>query len=348
MKNSFYQLTDEQKASILLNAANKTGLIAAAVEKDVWVTAILKLLFSSDISEDIIFKGGTSLSKAYSLIDRFSEDIDISVNPKVFGVEGDLTKKQMKKLRKASSLFVENVLAEKIKVSISESNLSDFLTVETEPLGEGDKTYPEPRHIIIKYKSVISKKYDYIKENIILEIGARALMEPVNQVHIKSVVDECFPQIETLVSNPTITTAAPQKTFIEKAFLLHELFSVGCDRLIANRRSRHLYDLERMMDKDFAINAIKDNELCGAIQHHRSVYTPVSGVDYSNDFRKNITLVPPENIIKDWERDYKAMCLSMIYGDKPDFQTLIERMKALESRFNEVCPFESGSHRSFR
>ena len=334
--NDFYKLTTEQKNKVLSGVYQKTGLPDAAVEKDLWVTSILQMLFSSDIGGDIIFKGGTSLSKAWKLVDRFSEDIDISVNPKVFGVEGDLTKKQMKKLRKASSLFVENVFAEKISNAISENNLSDFLSVETEPLGEGDKTYPEPRHIIIKYESIVTQKFDYIKENIILEIGARALMEPVNQIHIKSMVEECYPHIITSVSNPIITTAAPQKTFIEKSFLLHELFSVERDSLSANRRSRHLYDLERMMDKDFAVNAINDNDLCGAIQHHRSVYTPVLGVDYSTDFRQNIVLVPPENIIKDWERDYNAMCLSMIYGDKPDFKTLIGRMRVLEDRFKRL------------
>jgi hypothetical protein len=331
--NSFYKLTAEQQSAIIQNVASKMGLSAAAVEKDIWVTCILQMLFCSDICGEIIFKGGTSLSKAYNLIDRFSEDIDISVNPKVFGLEGDLTKKQIKKLRKASSLFVEDVLAQKIQNAIAENNLSEFLSIDTEPLGEGDKTYPEPRRIFIKYKSVISQKYDYIKDSIILEIGARALMEPVNKVYVKSIVEECYPQIVTSIGNPTITTAAPQKTFIEKAFLLHELFSIPREHLSANRRSRHLYDLERMMDKDFAIAAINDNGLCTAIQHHRSVFTAVLGVDYSVDFRKNIVLIPPDSIIKDWENDYKTMCTSMIYGDTLDFKTLMNRMSILQERF---------------
>ena len=318
----------------MANTAIQIGLPPAVVEKDVWVTCVLQMLFASDISGDIIFKGGTSLNKAYNLIERFSEDIDISVNPKLFGLESeDPTKKQMKKLRKASSLFVEDVLAEKIKKAITENKLSDFLTVETEPLGEGDKTYPEPRKIYVKYQSIVDQKVDYIKENIILEIGARALMEPVNQVYIQSIVNQYYPQIITSVATPEITTAAPQKTFIEKAFLLHELFSVPHEQLSANRRSRHLYDLERMMDKDFAINAIKDNTLCHNIQHHRSAFTAILGVDYSVDFRKNIVLIPPDNIIKNWESDYNSMCLSMIYGDKPDFSTLIKRMKILQDMF---------------
>ncbi|MBO7596251.1 MAG: nucleotidyl transferase AbiEii/AbiGii toxin family protein, partial [Bacteroidales bacterium] len=255
--NSYFAITDEQRLEILKNTAEYTGLSKIAVEKDVWVTCVLQMLFASNISGDIIFKGGTSLSKDYNLIERFSEDIDISVNPQVFGMESeDPTKKQMKKLRKASSLYVEEVLANKIKNAIIENKLSDFLSVETEPLGEGDKTYPEPRKIFIRYNSVIAEKIDYIKNYIILEIGARALMEPVNRVYVQSEVQKCYPHIITSVANPVIITAAPQKTFIEKAFLLHELFSVPHEQLSANRRSRHLYDLERMMDKDFAINAI--------------------------------------------------------------------------------------------
>ena len=335
--NSYFAITDEQRLEILKNTAEYTGLSKIAVEKDVWVTCVLQMLFASNISGDIIFKGGTSLSKAYNLIERFSEDIDISVNPQVFGMESeDPTKKQMKKLRKASSLYVEEVLANKIKNAIIENKLSDFLSVETEPLGEGDKTYPEPRKIFIRYNSVIAEKIDYIKNYIILEIGARALMEPVNRVYVQSEVQKCYPHIITSVANPVIITAAPQKTFIEKAFLLHELFSVPHEQLSANRRSRHLYDLERMMDKDFAINAIKDNTLCHNIQHHRSAFTAVFGVDYSVDFRKNIVLIPPDNIIKNWESDYNSMCLSMIYGKKPDFKTLIKRMKELENRFKTI------------
>lgn len=337
MMSKYFEISDEQKNKVLANTAIQIGLPSVAVEKDVWVTCVLQMLFASDISGDIIFKGGTSLSKAYNLIERFSEDIDISVNPKMFGLESEgPTKKQMKKLRKASSLFVEEVLANKIKNAINENKLSDFLTVETEPLGEGDKTYPEPRKIFIRYNSVIAEKNDYIKNHITLEIGARALMEPVNRVYVQSEVQKCYPHIITSVANPVIITAAPQKTFIEKAYLLHELFSVPHQQLSANRRSRHLYDLERMMDKDFAINAIKDNTLCHNIQHHRSAFTAIFGVDYSVDFRKNIVLIPPDNIIKNWESDYNSMCLSMIYGDKPNFKTLIKRMQELENRFKTI------------
>jgi hypothetical protein len=277
-----------QRKKALQLVSNKRGLPEAVVEKDWWVSNLLNVIFGMPAECKIIFKGGTSLSKAWKLIDRFSEDIDISVDPSFFGAGETPTKKQIKHLRKRSSLFVAEEFAKMLQESLTSAGLSDFCTMEVQPNGEGDKTYPEPRKISIHYQSI-----------------------------------EC----------KAITTAAPQKTFIEKAFLLHELFSVERERLSANRRSRHLYDLERMMDKDFAVAAVEDDSLCSAIQHHRSIYTPVFGVDYSVDFRKNIVLIPPENIIKDWEKDYNAMCLSMIYGDKPDFKTLINRMEILQKKF---------------
>lgn len=87
------------------------------------------------------------------------------------------------------------------------------------------------------------------------------------------------------------------------------------------------------MDKDFALSAIDDDALWESIRHHREIFTSVSGMDYTSDIRKRLVLVPRENIITAWESDYKSMCTSMIYGEKPSFNQLIERMRELESRF---------------
>lgn len=87
------------------------------------------------------------------------------------------------------------------------------------------------------------------------------------------------------------------------------------------------------MDKDFALSAIDDDALWESIRHHREIFTSVSGMDYTPDIRKRLVLVPRENIITAWESDYKSMCTSMIYGEKPSFNQLIERMRELESRF---------------
>lgn len=128
---------------------------------------------------------------------------------------------------------------------------------------------------------------------IVFEVGARSLMEPSVDLQVRSIIEDMLPQINTDVVQVKATTAAPQKTFLEKAFLLHELFSVEHETLPANRRSRHLYDRDR------------------------------------------ICLVPPEKHIDDWKNDYQYMCDSMIYGEKPTFDELIDSMRELERRFRE-------------
>lgn len=334
--NNYYALTDEQKVVILAAAESSVGLPAAAIEKDLWVTCVLQMLFCLELNANIIFKGGTSLSKIGNLIQRFSEDIDIAIDPSLFGLSGDLTKKQIKKLRKASSLFVSQTLAPALNTMIEKFGLYQFLTVDVEPDGEGDSTYPEPRRIYVRYQSLVSQKYDYLKNNIVLEVGARSLMEPTIQMQIKSLVEQAFPNIQTSIASPQIITSAPAKTFLEKVCLLHELFFVNRHADNANRRSRHLYDLERMMDSDFATNAIHDNVLWNSIQHHRSIYTSVQGIDYTQDFRPNMLLTPPQNVISAWEEDYNQMCSTMIYGDKLPFGKLLERIHVLEKRFHDT------------
>ena len=250
----------------------------------------------------------------------------------MFGFEGDLTTKQIKKLRKASSLFVSNEFYIELKAAITKFNLDKFVELEVQPDGEGDKTYPEPRQIFIKYQSLFETELSYVKPQIILEIGARSLFEPTEKARINSIVATEFPSVQTSVVSTDITTAVAAKTFLEKAFLLHELFTTnGCNK--AERKSRHLYDLERMMDKEFAIAAIKDDELWNTIHHHRDVFTHMHDVDYTPDIRDRIVLVPPTESYQVWAADYANMQSSMIYGESISFNKLVDRMKELENKF---------------
>ena len=202
--------------------------------------------------------------------------------------------------------------------------------------GEGDNTYPEPRKIWITYKSVIKGELDYLKPVVMLEIGARSLSEPYKLNKVSSLVEENFPTIQTTLVDTDVATAVAEKTFLEKVFLLHELFSVEGHGVNANRKSRHLYDLYMMMDKDFAIAAVKDDELWETIRHHREIFTSVKGMDYTPDIRKRIVLIPREDIITVWEKDYAEMLVNMIYGSgKPAFHEIISKMKILEERFRQ-------------
>ncbi len=333
--NNYFKLSPEDQRRVLQQASARLGLPPQAIEKDLWVSTILQIVFTLTYADKMIFKGGTSLSKVWHHIERFSEDIDLAVDRSLFGLEGDLTKKQIKRLRKASSLFVKEEFTPALQSRIEELGLSTLCSIKAEPDGDGDSTYPEPRKIFVKYRSAWAEPIEYLPPMVMLEIGARSLLEPNEQTHISSMVEDLFPSIRTTLVDSNISTALANKTFLEKVFLLHELFSVEGRGETAERKSRHLYDLSRMMDKDFAMAAISDDELWNSISHHREVFTSVRGMDYTPDVRKRICLVPRSDIRSAWEQDYKSMCDSMIFGNKPTFEELLQQMCELEKRFRK-------------
>lgn len=333
--NNYFQLSTDDQRRVLQQASARLGLPPQAIEKDLWVTTILQIVFTLPFADKLIFKGGTSLSKVWHLIERFSEDIDLAVDRSLFNMDGDLTKKQIKKLRKASSLYVKEEFCPALQTQINEYGLSSLCSIEAEPDGEGDNTYPEPRKVFVKYQSAWAESLEYLSPVVMLEIGARSLLEPNEQTHITSMVEELFPSIQTTLVDSEVATALASKTFLEKAFLLHELFSVDGRGTTAERKSRHLYDLARMMNKDFAQKAIHDDELWESIRHHQEIFTSIKGVSYAPNIRKRITLTPSNEIRAAWEQDYKSMCSSMIFGDKPTFEELIEQMYSLEVLFRE-------------
>lgn len=331
----FLKLSDSQRRNVYESISDRTHLPAQVIEKDFWVTIVLQAIFSLPIATHMIFKGGTSLSKGWKLIERFSEDIDLAIDPIFLGAnEGNLTKKQIKKLRKESSLFVLEQLSPMIRECLDSLGLQSFVTVNAQDNGEGDNTYPDPRQIYIHYKSVFTESLNYIRNDIVLEVSARSLLEPTQNIEIRSILAEHLP-IEPMVRT-AVHTAIPAKTFLEKAFLLHELFSVPGGGLKAKRKSRHLYDLYMMMKQDFAESAINDNQLWESIRRHREIYTSVRDVDYSPNVRHRMQLVPREDIIATWQSDYEAMMESMIYGEKPSFTQLIKGMAILQEKFRNV------------
>ncbi|MDH6343702.1 putative nucleotidyltransferase component of viral defense system [Parabacteroides sp. PFB2-12] len=334
--NKFLTLAVAQRRSIFEQTAVRKHLPVRAVEKDFWVTEILNILSLLPYADKIVFKGGTSLSKVWNVIKRFSEDIDIVVDRSLFGIEGDVTKKQLKKLRKESSLFVRDTLVQDLIFAIEKVGLSEFFTVIPDPDGEGDAMYPEPRQIHVFYQSVFPIEHNvYLRDEVLLEVGARSLFEPTAIAKVESFVTEMFPHLTSRNLGTHVVVAVAEKTFLEKAFLLHELFSTdGCQN--ANRKSRHLYDLYKMIEIGIVDKAISNDNLWEAIRHHREIFTPVRDVDYSWDVRSRICLLPPEKVRSEWRKDYESMVENMIYDDVvPSFDQIIEAMKQLQNAFQQ-------------
>lgn len=334
MQNNYFSLNPAQQRLVIEQTAAKLNLPVQAIEKDLWVTAILQVLFTLPCAHGLVFKGGTSISKVWNAINRFSEDIDLAIDRSLFDLDGELTKKQVKKLRKESSMFVREELFGQLCEAIASTPLYGLCEIEAQPDGVGDSTYPEPRIIYVKYASLFSDKIDYILPVVKIEAGARSLLEPTLNVAIKSLVDVALPSITTSLVDVEVRTAVAEKTFLEKCFLLHELFSRGV-AVSANRRSRHLYDLHMMMRKGIDKRAVSDDELWNTIHHHRSTLTSISGVDYTPDIRSRIVLMPPAECVEDWKSDYQAMQGSMIYNNPPSFEKLLQSMAELEMAFKK-------------
>lgn len=334
-KNNYFELTTAQQRTILEQTAIKQGLPKQAIEKDLWVTALLQIIFNMPCADSFVFKGGTSLSKVWGLINRFSEDIDLGIDRSIFGYDGDISKKQLSKLRRKSSLYVRDELCPKLIEAVSQSPLKELCQIEPEPDSKGENPYCDPRSIFVSYESVFNDHLSYLPSIVRIEAGARTITEPYETATLNNMVEQAFPTINTTIATPLVKTAVAEKTFLEKAILLHELFSVR-KNIEAQRKSRHMYDLRMMMKKGIDKNALPNYELWEAICHSRSMLTPMQGVDYMADIRKNIQLIPPKDSLANWKKDYEEMSSAMIYGEKPAFEELMESMNWLELLFEKA------------
>ena len=331
MIREWFNLPEERRREIFNQTSKKAALPPQSIEKDWWATMVLKSLFELDFSDQIVFKGGTSLSKGWSLIQRFSEDIDVAINMNFLGYEGVPTLKKITKLRKASFAFTRDTLSDILNQKLIDVGFKEYeLKANDEP-----NTSTDPHSLNLNYHSLV-QKLDYITPAVKLEVSARSLMEPAEERDIQSIVGSYFPELSFSDSPVRINTVIPKRTFLEKAFLLHEEFQRNPDDLRSERMSRHLYDLEKMMDTEHGLEALKDKNLYKSIIQHRSIFTKLKEVDYTTHLPESIEFVPPDFILADYKKDYNRMQESMIYGESLSFEGLIDRLIELKSRFRRV------------
>lgn len=322
------------------HVARNKDISEGAVEKDWWVTAILKVLFSLSPAKYMFFKGGTSLSKGWNLIDRFSEDIDIALYRDfyldVLGKEcaKASTNNQVKNLRIANRDYILGEFADELTTKLDEAGLGECRVVLIKTKKDGSPIDHDSDPVIIEIHYPIKVSSDaYVRPIVKIEISCLSMKEPYEVKRISSLVGEAFPQIddETIADIPTIT---PTRTFLEKAFLLNEEYQRKNPR--TERMSRHLYDLERLMGTPFAEAALSDMELYQEIIVHRQRFYHVGGVNYELNHPSTITFCPTGDLREKMRLDYEAMKTSMIYGEKLSFETLIARLEQLQERFRAI------------
>jgi hypothetical protein len=312
-KIDFKTIEKAGKEDIFNAIAAEKGMTPFAVEKDWWVSRTLNIIFQMHISKHLVFKGGTSLSKAWKLINRFSEDIDLAIDKEFFdGYKGEISKTQIGKLRKVAGAYTIGTFFEELKNAFNTKGFTDlkFKIIET---GEDDQ---DPRIIEIYYPNVVTQASEYILPRVQLEISCRSLREPFTPKTFGSLVDEMYAGMdfaETLFEVPTVN---PERTFLEKIFLLHEEFHRPLEKMRVDRLSRHLYDIYQLTKAGIAVNAINNKELYEIIVSHRYKFTRVGDVDYNSHNPLTVNPIPIADKLEEWKTDYAKMQEDMIYEEK--------------------------------
>lgn len=320
---NWLNLPKNKQQELFKQLSFKTGIQPQAIEKDAWVTLVLRIVFNSNLAEHLAFKGGTSLSKAYGLIKRFSEDIDIAINREFLGFTGELSKGQIRKLRRKSHEFVLNEMSNIIIDEFRRYNIDNILfKIEVENIKITDQ---DPEIIKITYQSVFDE-LSYIPRKVLIEIGARSLLEPSENKEIKSIIDENYPESSFTEESFVVKTIIPEKTILEKMILLHEEFTKPKEKIRYYRMSRHLYDIGQIISTEFGERALKNESLFQDIIKHRAKYTPIKTVDYSKLELNKLKIIPPDEFIDQYEKDYSEMKENMIYGEKISFNKLIDKI----------------------
>ncbi len=229
----WFRLPDETKIRLFAETSRQVGLpSSSAAEKDWWVVQTLAVIFSMDCANALIFKGGTSLSKGWNLIQRFSEDIDLALDREFLGFTGELSKQDIKKLRRKSYQFITEVFSEELKSKFSELGFKE-VTVKCREVENHDQ---DPLIIEIYYNKL--KETDtYLKPGILVEIGSRSLKEPFTQRTFGTFVSEIYTDNPFTDKPVTIPVVNPERTFLEKIFLLHEEFQKSFDKIRVERLS---------------------------------------------------------------------------------------------------------------
>ncbi len=332
--------TPLERKLMLQRTAEKERLPEYAVEKDWWVTMTLKALFNTSCGKYLEFKGGTSLSKGWKLIERMSEDIDLALSHNFFACPTD-NNTQLKNLRKKSRRFITDELAGELEQCMKALGLRDFKVVPVieDEAGKAVSTDADPTVLMIDYQPISDFVSPYVPSRVKVEISCLSMDEPFEMKTISSMVSASFPE-EDEDTESLIPVVLPSRTFLEKAFLLNEEFQKDKPRSL--RMTRHLYDLEHLMDTEFGRKALSDIELYAKIVEHRRKFYHVGYADYDKDYPDRIDFIPPQDCMSAWKSDYAEMLEHFVYGEKITFERLLERISELQGRFRSLpTPYRS-------
>lgn len=331
----FFELSAGDRLEALAQAADASGRPPHLLEKDVWVVWSLRHLFAAPYASHLVFKGGTSLSKAYGVIQRFSEDVDLTYD--IRAIAGDLIgnaatplptsksqeKKWSKEIRARLADWVGTEVVPQLQQDLGQHGMPATVRAE------GDKVF-------INYTPMASGT-GYVPSAVMLEFGARSTGEPCALRPVRCDAASHLRGVELPEATPQVMRA--ERTFWEKATAMHVFCTQGAFRG-GDRFARHWHDVTRLDAAGFADMAIADTALAKAVADHKSMFftekSPDGGViDYHAAVAGGLRLVPDANALDNLAADYQHMVDDGLFLDEVEsFDVLLEHCQAIQDKAN--------------
>ena len=343
----FLSASPEDRRDVFLGTAGRLGTPEQNVEKDFWVTWTLDALFNGlpDRHPRLLFKGGTSLSKAYGLIFRFSEDFHITVFREDLGQAASIEelealsgKKRHAKLdaiKSACREYIQETLLGQFGVVVRSALTATGIDVNEASvvIDPGD---PDGQSLLFWYPSVTAARDDYVRPAVKIESGAKSALDPHQDLTIRPYVSDELPQISLSVQN--VTTVVAERTFWDKIIILHGVRkwfeNRGVLRYQGQRVSRHYYDVYRMLQSDLLKQTVGDLELAADCAAHARMFFNSPDLGLSKATPGTFSLSPIAGMADDLRRDYGRMT-GMIIGDAPRFEDVMASIASLEAELNQ-------------
>ncbi|WP_151899701.1 nucleotidyl transferase AbiEii/AbiGii toxin family protein [Sulfurimonas hydrogeniphila] len=325
--NSIAKLSQKERQELFSETAKMMQTTSAIIEKDFWVVWILDKIFSDEkLSKILMFKGGTSLSKVFNLIGRFSEDIDLILDWNI--VTNEDPNEQRSKTKQGK---YNKEVNEKAKIYIRDE-LLPIIAELVSPLCSCRIDEDDAFNINVSYPTTFDDKY--LRPEILLEIGPLAAWLPYNSFEITSYAAKYFSE-HFKKTKTHVNAIVAARTFWEKATILHQEANRSEEKPLPTRYSRHYYDLAIMTKSDVKIEALADMELLEKVIDFKNKFYPASWAKFDEARPNTLKLVPPEYRLGALEKDYKSM-EHMIFDKKLTFEEIVKILKQLEIEINNI------------
>jgi hypothetical protein len=320
-----------QRRELFQEAGSHRGIDKAVIEKDFWVCWVLKRLFAdSELKSRMVFKGGTSLSKVFGLIDRFSEDVDLILDWTLLGYSREEPYKDFESKTK-QDLFNKKVNAEAADYIAGEllEKLTKLFAVCPGVVASIDSL--DRQCVNVDYPATFSESY--LRPTVRLEIGPLASWIPSANHVIHPYAAEVFPKIFEDPSSPVVAIAA-ERTFWEKATILHKEAHRNSKEMMPSRMSRHYYDVHKLATSAEGKAALANLHLLGEVVEFKQRFYPSARARYDLAKPGTFKLIPGPSHLSELEKDYRDMEV-MIFGDMPKFELIIETLLTLQDQINQ-------------